>query len=154
MKVGIPKETGPGETRVAVIPAGVATLTKAGLQVAVEQAQALAAGFTDEAYRAQGATIVSRADALGFGHPPAGPRHAGRPGLPAGQTVIGFADPLGAPQAIRDVAATGAIDALDGADAAHHARAEHGRALVDGDDRRLQGRAAGRQPRCRACSRC
>ena len=33
---------------------------------------------------------------------------------------------------------------LDGADAAHHARAEHGRAVVDGDDRRLQGGAARR----------
>ena len=107
MRVGIPKETSPGETRVAVIPAGVATLTKAGLQVAVESGAGLAAGFTDAAYAAQGAAVVSRAEALAAdillqvrATPPAN-------GLHAGQTVIGFADPLGAPQAIRDVAATG-----------------------------------------------
>jgi alanine dehydrogenase len=64
MRVGIPKESGAGETRVAVIPAGVATLTKAGLQVAVETNAGLAAGFTDAAYTAQGATIVPRAEAL------------------------------------------------------------------------------------------
>ena len=107
MKVGIPKESSSGETRVAVIPAGVATLTKAGLQVAVEQGAGLAAGFTDAAYTAQGATVVSRADALASdillqvrATPPAN-------GLHPGQTVIGFADPLGSPQVIRDVAATG-----------------------------------------------
>jgi H+-translocating NAD(P) transhydrogenase subunit alpha len=107
MTVGIPKETAAGETRVALIPAGAGTLTKAGLQVAVESGAGLAAGFTDTAYAAQGATVVSRADALKSdillqvrATPPAN-------GLRAGQTVIGFADPLGAPQAVRDVAATG-----------------------------------------------
>ena len=109
MRVGIPKESVAGETRVAVIPAGVATLTKAGLQVAVESNAGLAAGFTDAAYTAQGATILSRADTLDSSDillqvraiPPSN-------GLKPGQTVIGFADPLGSPQAIRDVASTGA----------------------------------------------
>jgi NAD(P) transhydrogenase subunit alpha len=107
MTVGIPKETAAGETRVAVIPAGAGALTKAGLQVAVESGAGLAAGFTDAAYAAQGATVVSRADALKSdillqvrATPPAN-------GLRAGQTVIGFADPLGAPQTVREVAATG-----------------------------------------------
>jgi H+-translocating NAD(P) transhydrogenase subunit alpha len=107
MTVGIPKETAAGETRVAVIPAGAGALTKAGLQVAVESGAGLAAGFTDAAYAAQGATVVSRADALKSdillqvrATPPAN-------GLRAGQTVIGFADPLGAPQTLREVAATG-----------------------------------------------
>jgi NAD(P) transhydrogenase subunit alpha len=107
MRVGIPKETGQGETRVAVIPAGVATLAKAGLQVAVESGAGFAAGFTDAAYAAQGAAVVARSDVLTSdivlqvrAIPPAN-------GLHAGQTVIGFADPLGAPQGIRDVAATG-----------------------------------------------
>ncbi len=107
MTVGIPKETAAGETRVAVIPAGAGALTKAGLQVAVESGAGLAAGFTDAAYAAQGATVGSRADALKSdillqvrATPPAN-------GLRAGQTVIGFADPLGAPQTVREVAATG-----------------------------------------------
>jgi len=109
MRVGIPKETAQGETRVAVIPAGVATLIKAGLQVVVEAGAGSAAGFTDAAYTAQGATLASRADVLASSDillqvraiPPSN-------GLHPGQTVIGFADPLGSPQAIRDVAATGA----------------------------------------------
>jgi H+-translocating NAD(P) transhydrogenase subunit alpha len=109
MRVGIPKETGHGETRIAVIPAGVATLAKAGLQVVVEAGAGSAAGFTDAAYTAQGATLAARNDVLASSDillqvramPPSN-------GLHPGQAVIGFADPLGAPQAIRDVAATGA----------------------------------------------
>jgi NAD(P) transhydrogenase subunit alpha len=108
MRVGIPKETGPGETRVAVIPAGVPSLIKAGLQVAVEASAGLAAGFTDAAYGAQGATVLPRSEVLESSDillqvraiPPSN-------GLHRGQTVIGFADPLGSPQAVRDVAATG-----------------------------------------------
>ena len=108
MRVGIPKETAPGETRVALIPSGAATLAKAGLTVLVESGAGLAAGFTDAAYTAQGATIVPRAEALQAeivlqirSIPP-------NNGLHGGQTVIGFADPLGSPQAIRDAAASGA----------------------------------------------
>jgi H+-translocating NAD(P) transhydrogenase subunit alpha len=110
MKVGVPKETWPGETRVAVIPAAVAGLLKAGLEVAVEQDAGTAAGFTDEAYRAQGATLVSRSDVFRTSDILLQVRAT--PGEPAllrrGQTVIGFADPLGAPEGIRAVAATGA----------------------------------------------
>ena len=109
MRVGIPKESGAGETRVAVIPAGVTTLVKAGLQVAVEAGAGVAAGFPDAAYSAQGASVVPRADVLSGSDillqvraiPPSN-------GLHTGQTVIGFADPLGSPQAVREVAGTGA----------------------------------------------
>ena len=109
MRVGIPKETWPGETRVAVIPAGAAALKKAGLDVAVESGAGAAAGFTDDAYRQQGAAILSAADIFEGADvlltvratPPGGKLHAG-------QAVIGFADPLGAPEAIHQVAATGA----------------------------------------------
>ena len=109
MRVGVPKETVPGETRVSLIPAGVATLKKAGLDVAVETGAGDAAGFPDAAFREQGAAIVSRNEVfqsadilLQVRATPAGGS------LRAGQTVIGFADPLGAPQGVRDVAATGA----------------------------------------------
>ena len=109
MRVGIPKETWPGETRVAVIPAGAATLKKAGLDVAVESGAGAAAGFTDDAYRQQGAAILTAAELFEGADllltvratPPAGPLHAG-------QAVIGFADPLGAPDAIHKFAASGA----------------------------------------------
>jgi NAD(P) transhydrogenase subunit alpha len=109
MKVGIPKETLPGEARVAVIPAAVAGLVKAGLEVVVEHDAGTAAGFLDEAYSAQGAALASRADVfrtadiiLQVRAVPADPAL-----LRSGQVVIGFADPLGAPQAIRALAGTG-----------------------------------------------
>jgi NAD(P) transhydrogenase subunit alpha len=109
MRVGIAKETWPGETRVAVIPAGAAALKKAGLDVAVESGAGAAAGFTDDAYRDQGAAILTAADVFEGADllltvratPPGGP-------LRAGQAIIGFADPLGAPDAIHKVAASGA----------------------------------------------
>jgi len=108
MRVGVPKETWPGETRVSLVPATVPQLVKAGLLVAIEEHAGDAAGFTNEAYQAQGAFIVSRADLFENADvllqvraiPP--PREVHR-----GQVVIGFADPLGSPQAIRDAAATG-----------------------------------------------
>jgi NAD(P) transhydrogenase subunit alpha len=110
MKVGIPKETWPGETRVAVVPAAVAGLVKSGLEVAVELGAGAAAGFTDEAYRAQGASVISRADV--FGGSDILLQVRATPGQPAllrkGQAVIGFADPLGAPEGVRAIAATGA----------------------------------------------
>jgi NAD(P) transhydrogenase subunit alpha len=110
MKVGIPRETWPGETRVAVVPAAVAGLVKAGLEVLVEQGAGTTAGFLDEAYRAQGAAVASRADV--FKSSDILLQVRATPGDPAllrsGQTVVGFADPLGVPQAIRRFAATGA----------------------------------------------
>jgi H+-translocating NAD(P) transhydrogenase subunit alpha len=110
MRVGVPRETWPGETRVALIPAGVAALRKAGLEVAVEGDAGAAAGFPDVAYREQGAAIAGRPEVFASSDilltvravPPDGP-------LRAGQAIIGFADPLGAPAAVRDVAATGAM---------------------------------------------
>ena len=109
MKVGIPRETWPGETRVAVIPASVPSLVKAGLDVVVEEGAGVAAGFVDEAYRAQGATIAGRSAVFQCDILLQVRSAPGEPGaLHAGQTVIGFADPLGAPSAIPPLAASGA----------------------------------------------
>ncbi len=109
MRVGIPKETWPGEARVAVIPAAVPPLVKAGLDVAVEPGAGSAAGFTDAAYAEHGATLAPRGDlfrtadiVLQVRAVPAEPSL-----LHTGQVVIGFADPLGAPDAIRALAPTG-----------------------------------------------
>jgi NAD(P) transhydrogenase subunit alpha len=109
MRVGVPRETFPRETRVALIPAGVAALKKSGLDVIVESGAGEAAGFPDTAFREQGATTASRAEVLGSSDILVQVRALPRTdGLRAGQTVIGFADPLGSPQAVRDFAATGA----------------------------------------------
>jgi NAD(P) transhydrogenase subunit alpha len=109
MRVGIPKETWPGETRVAVIPAGAAALKKAGLEVVVEEGAGSSAGFIDDAYRQQGVSIVDRAAIFASTNviltvratPAGGPLHKG-------QAVIGFADPLGAPDAVHQIGSTGA----------------------------------------------
>ena len=64
MKLGVPKEIIPGETRVALIPDTVAQLTKKGVEVLVESGAGLAASFLDEAYEKAGATIVPDAATL------------------------------------------------------------------------------------------
>ena len=109
MRVGIPKETWPGETRVAVIPAGAAALKKAGVDVAVERGAGAAAGFTDDAYVQQGAAVLSRAEIFEGADIILTVRATPLDGaLRSGQTIIGFADPLGAPEGIHQLAATGA----------------------------------------------
>ncbi|HEX2457508.1 MAG TPA: Re/Si-specific NAD(P)(+) transhydrogenase subunit alpha [Vicinamibacterales bacterium] len=109
MRVGVPKETWAGETRVSLVPATVPSLVKAGLQVAVEQQAGMAAGFTDDSYRTHGASIVSRDDLFANADVLLQVRAIpAPPELRKGQVAIGFADPLGSPQAIRDAAATGA----------------------------------------------
>ena len=109
MKVGVPRETWPGEHRVALIPAAAAALKKAGLEVVVEQDAGAAAGFPSAAYEQAGATVASRdtvfstADIiLQVRSVPAEPARLRR-----GQAVIGFADPLGSPDAIRVLAQAG-----------------------------------------------
>ena len=109
MKVGIPRETAPGETRVAVIPASIPALTKAGLQVVVEAGAGTAAGFADAAYRSQGAEVGSCREAFASEIILQVRSAPGEPGsLRAGQTVIGFADPLGSPVDISTLAGSGA----------------------------------------------
>ena len=61
MKCGVVKETYPGERRVALVPAVLAGLAKAGLTAIVQAGVGQQAGFSDQAYRDQGATIVGGA---------------------------------------------------------------------------------------------
>ena len=93
MRVGVPRETWPGETRVAVIPAAIPALVKAGLDVAVESGAGTAAGFPDEMYRAQGAALVTRPELFKTSdivlQVRAIPVDSSL--LRSGQTVIGFA---------------------------------------------------------------
>lgn len=56
MRIGVPRETTSGERRVALVPESVGRLVKAGIAVVVEQGAGDAAGFTDAAYAAAGAT--------------------------------------------------------------------------------------------------
>ena len=66
MKIGVPRETIPGEKRVAVTPEVASKLVKSGFEVTVETGAGDAAGFSDGDYRSAGATIATTAaDALG-----------------------------------------------------------------------------------------
>src|SRR2546428_11105467 len=61
MIVGVPREIKPAEHRVALVPAGVESLVGDGHTVVFEQSAGEGSGFSDEAYRAAGASVVSRA---------------------------------------------------------------------------------------------
>jgi H+-translocating NAD(P) transhydrogenase subunit alpha len=63
VRIGVPRETAPGERRVALIPDGVSRLVATGLEVAVERGAGSAASIPDEAYREAGATVAD--DAFG-----------------------------------------------------------------------------------------
>ena len=62
MRFGIPKETYLNETRVALSPAGVDSLVRAGNDVFVQSGAGAGAHFTDDDYREIGAQIVYSAD--------------------------------------------------------------------------------------------
>jgi len=52
--VGVPKESYPGERRVALVPAVIPMLAKAGLEVVVESGAGEGAGYPDAAYVEKG----------------------------------------------------------------------------------------------------
>ncbi|HEY3884267.1 MAG TPA: hypothetical protein VGL62_03595, partial [Vicinamibacterales bacterium] len=110
MKIGVPRETFPGETRVALIPATVAALKKAGLDIVVELDAGTAAGFPSAAYEQAGAALAARDVVFSTAdvvlQVRSVPADAAR--LRRGQVVIGFADPLGAPEGLRAFAEAGA----------------------------------------------
>ena len=64
MKIGIPKETAPGEKRVALIPETVKKLAARKIETVVEAGAGMASSFSDEEYRAAGAAIASSLDDL------------------------------------------------------------------------------------------
>jgi len=117
MKIGIPKETYPGENRVALIPAAVPPLVKAGHEVLLEAGAGAPAGFPDKDYADKGAKLASSrsevfggADVVlqvraGGSNPEAGA--ADHALMRAGQAVIAFLDPLTTKEATEALARTG-----------------------------------------------
>ena len=69
MRIGVLRETVPGERRVALVPDAVAKLVAAGHQIAVQRGAGEAAGFLDAAYEKAGATLAADAAALCSGGP-------------------------------------------------------------------------------------
>lgn len=115
LTVGIPRESYPGERRVALTPVGVPVIEAAGARLLVETGAGVEAGFPDRAYAERGASVVdSRAEVFGADvilqvrTPGANPIE-GRTDLDllhADQVVVGLSDALLAPDAIRDLAST------------------------------------------------
>lgn len=109
--VGVPRETFPGETRVALVPAVVAILAKAGVRVVVERGAGEASGYSDAAFEGKGASLASRDDVFARAGVIVQVRVAGAADaqlLRREHVVVGMADPLGDPEGIRAFAATGA----------------------------------------------
>ncbi|MEJ2540907.1 MAG: NAD(P) transhydrogenase subunit alpha, partial [Gemmatimonadota bacterium] len=114
MKVAVLRE-GPDEARVAVVPASVRELVKAGAEVAVLAGAGERAGVSDEEYREAGAQVVddpgevlAGAGVLVGVQPPAEGDAPGELGsLEPGLVLVSFLDPLGNPQRAADLAARG-----------------------------------------------
>ena len=119
MKVGVARETAPGERRVALVPEAIARLTGAGLEVLVESGAGAGALIPDSAYAAAGAQVLP-ADAL---YAQADvvlrvqkPDAAEVTRLRRGQVLIGLLQPLIDPATARSLAERGvtaiSLDAL------------------------------------------
>ena len=65
MKIGVARETAPGERRVALVPDALSKLTGAGLEVLVEAGAGVGAMIPDSAFEAAGAKVVKSAADLG-----------------------------------------------------------------------------------------
>jgi NAD(P) transhydrogenase subunit alpha len=110
MKLGVPKETAPGERRVALVPEALAKIRAAGIDVLVERDAGAAAWFPDAAYEEAGATVVSRDDLLAQADVIArvarpGPDEVAR--MRSGQVLIGLLAPLIEPRAMQALAERG-----------------------------------------------
>jgi NAD(P) transhydrogenase subunit alpha len=117
MTVGVPRESYPGERRVALVPSVLANLKKVGLDVVVEQNAGLEAGFPDAEYTAKGAKVApDRAEVfrtadiivqvLCYGSND----KTGKADVPLyrpDQLLIGFLRPLGQLDTIQDIAGAG-----------------------------------------------
>ena len=118
MKVGVLKETAPGDRRVALVPEMVGRLQGAGLDVLVQSGAGDGAWFADSAYAEAGAAIVSRDELLAEADVVVG---IGRPeetvtgALRAGQALVGLLNPLVDPAFAAALAAKGVTAiSLDG----------------------------------------
>jgi len=97
MKVGVARETAPGERRVALVPEALGKLQAAGLEILVEAGAGAGSAYPDSAYADAGATVVptdklyTESDVI---LRVAKPSAAEVKQLRKGQAVVGFLAPL------------------------------------------------------------
>ncbi len=110
MKIGVAKETAPGERRVALVPEVLGKLKAAGLEILVERGAGAGSSIPDAAYQEAGATIVST-DELYAGADAilrvARPSDAEVAKLRSGQAVLGLLSPLVDPKLAKAIADRG-----------------------------------------------
>jgi NAD(P) transhydrogenase subunit alpha len=111
MRIGVIREQGLNEHRVALIPEIVKALIGKGLEVVVESQAGIHAFHSDEAYSAVGAAIapdtqsvLEQADLIATVQ---GISPSDRALLRSGQILVGFLNPLGDPQNIQYLAERG-----------------------------------------------
>ncbi len=110
MQLAALKESAPGERRVALVPASIPTLAKAGWEVLIEAGAGQAAGFADSQYTDKGGRVVAREEAL-RAEAIAAVRVVDAKTLSTlkpSQVLIAQLDPLGTPKTIEALATTGA----------------------------------------------
>ena len=153
MIVGVPKESYPGERRVALVPAVIPVLAKAGLEVVVESGAGEQAGYHDSLYVEKGGKILADRPAvfatadvivqvLCYGSNDL----TGKADLPLmrrDQVLVGFLRPFGSADIIQQIAGGWRHLVFRRTGATNHARSKYGRALFHGNDLRLQSRSAG-----------
>jgi NAD(P) transhydrogenase subunit alpha len=115
--IGVPRETFPGERRVALAPQSIPALQKAGFTVIVEANAGKEAGFLDGAYQEKGASVepdrkalFARADIIVQVLCHGSNDITGEQDLPLlkkDQVLIGFLRPLGSRESVEKLAATG-----------------------------------------------
>jgi NAD(P) transhydrogenase subunit alpha len=115
--IGVPKESYPGERRVALVPIVVPNLVKAGFEVAIEKGAGVEAGYPDALYIEKGAKVLpDRAglfataeivvQVLCYGSNDITGK-ADLPLLRRGQVLVGFLRPLGSVEVLQQIAQTG-----------------------------------------------
>jgi NAD(P) transhydrogenase subunit alpha len=115
--VGVPKESYPGERRVALVPAVIPMLAKAGLEVVIEAGAGAQAGYPDALYVEKGGKIIpdraavfSTADiivqVLCYGSNDVTGK-ADLPLLRRDQLLVGFLRPFGSAEIVQQIAAAG-----------------------------------------------
>ncbi|HXY24926.1 MAG TPA: Re/Si-specific NAD(P)(+) transhydrogenase subunit alpha [Candidatus Acidoferrum sp.] len=117
MIVGVPRESFPGERRVALVPGAITSLAKAGMEVIVEAGAGAGAGYPDAEYAAKGAKVLpSRSEVFGTAdiivqllcH--GSNDKTGKLDVPLyrrGQVLVGFLRPLGSLETIQEIASKG-----------------------------------------------
>jgi NAD(P) transhydrogenase subunit alpha len=110
MIVGAPRETAPGERRVALVPDLVPKLRAAGVEVVVQEGAGAAAGHADSAYRDKGARlapeVLDQSDVLLKVQPPSAAEIGA---LKEGATLIGLLRPYANGAGIAALAARGVL---------------------------------------------